>query len=161
MGRFAISPFLAKPRRSETISRVIRIVICNSLFGIIIDLYEQNLWREQAISLTRSPFAPPWKTALPLLRVLRRQKTRLRVQTVQARLCRKTQVSPAPPQDFGLTRRRVRPSVRRSATSIFRLRQAVAMWGAWLPTFLPVFYLNNFTPTVLFTVIILMAKLGC
>ena len=37
-----------------------------------------------------SSFAPPWKTALPLLRVLRRQKTRLRVQTVQVRVCRKT-----------------------------------------------------------------------
>ena len=44
----SISPFLAEPRRSESVSRVIRIADCNLLFGIIIVLYEQNLQRGQA-----------------------------------------------------------------------------------------------------------------
>jgi hypothetical protein len=44
----------------------------------------------------RFSFAPPWKTALPLLRVFRRQKTRLRVQTVQVRIGRKTLKRGAP-----------------------------------------------------------------
>jgi hypothetical protein len=56
----------------------------------------------------RFSFAPPWKTALPLLRVLRRQKTRLRVQTVQVRIGRKAHKTCSFAPTASLLRRRGR-----------------------------------------------------